>query len=249
MMTAAAIWPTLGLLKWPLTVTGAVLVFGLSTEGTLSLVANNAHRLTSPITGRTDINVPAVRQIGNLQPAIVVKTDVKSESTEAPTQVAAISAPTDPLSLKVAVQTAEPLDGAIMRQGRIGSSAVNVRSGPSSSSAKLAVLAAGTPVRLGDGEGGWVHISYDGGEGWVYSDYLAGSLAVSGRNADSTAAKSSKLKTAEAGSRIVARESPQSGATSLFRLEPGERVQILERQGKWLKVRTASGDAGWIRAK
>jgi SH3-like domain-containing protein len=113
------------------------------------------------------------------------------------------------------------------------------------------VLSAGTDVRIGETRSGWVHVWYDGGEGWVYSSYLASrgkgstiSIVVSGGNNETT-----KRKAVEVGSRIVARENPDADSASLFRLVPGERVHIVSRKGKWLKVETATGQTGWIRTK
>jgi SH3-like domain-containing protein len=34
----------------------------------------------------------------------------------------------------------------------------------------------------------------------------------------------------------------------LFQTEPGERVKILDQRGDWLRIRTADGSSGWIKA-
>ena len=47
-MSPVAVLPILGALKWPLTVTGAVLVFGLSSEGTLAQ-GEKFHDAAAPI--------------------------------------------------------------------------------------------------------------------------------------------------------------------------------------------------------
>jgi SH3-like domain-containing protein len=259
MISAATVLPVLSLLKWPMTITVAVLVFGLSTEGTLSLVSDNAHKLTKPIPARTDINVPPVKQIADLSPLVVVPKSPKNDGgtlvpsqTRTTTQVALQqpAALTDLGPEEPALSASVPIEPGNLSPGRIGGSAVNIRSGPSKSSVKLGVLAAGAEVRMGETEGGWVHVWHDGGEGWVYFTYLAGnataSITVRG-GLEPT--RPSKKKAVEVGSRMVARDLPDSDSKSVFRLQPGERVQILDRRGKWLRVLTVSGESGWIRAK
>ena len=260
-MSPSAILPTIALFKWPLTLVGAFLVFGLSTDGTLSLVSSNMGNLTKPVAVRSDFNMPPVKQLADIDPLAVVPQAAASESgvlppaeAKATTQVAlrepAGAAEVDALGLPppLASDAAQPSN---LLPGRIGSSAVNIRSGPSKTSAKLGVLSAGAAIRTGEQRNGWVHVWYEGGEGWVYSSYLAGgdttttaSITVRGGNDDAT-----PRKAVEVGSRIVARQRPDTDSESLFRLAPGERVHIVGRKGKWLKVETITGETGWIRAK
>jgi hypothetical protein len=61
-----------------------------------------------------------------------------------------------------------------LKTGRIGHSAVILRSGPSKSASRLSVLAAGSPVRLAEIVKGWVHVYAANGSGWIYSTYLLG---------------------------------------------------------------------------
>lgn len=172
-MTPAAILPLLSLVKWPATLAGAVLVFGLSTEGTLSLVSSNAHKLTSPVAGRTTINVPPPKQLASLSPFIVQVAPEAPAAADAmnaePVVAVALRSPTQP-----AMAPDEPVAvaSANLPSARIGSSAVNVRSGPSKQSGKIDVLQAGAAVQVAGERGGWLHVVYDGGDGWVYSTYL-----------------------------------------------------------------------------
>ena len=202
-------------------------------RGTLSLFSSNAHKLTKPIAAEPNFNMPPVRQIGELDPFAVVPKSTPLESAPiAPAQAqtttdVALRQPADvsgPLSNASAdaAETASPVD---LRPGRIGKSAVNVRSGPSKTNAKLGVLSAGAEVGIGETDGGWVHVWHAGGDGWVYSDYLAGSAKATatitvrgGRDSAKPAAKG-----VEVGSRMTARERPDAGATPTFRLKPGDR--------------------------
>ena len=107
-------------------------------RGTLSLFSSNAHKLTKPIAAEPNFNMPPVRQIGELDPFAVVPKSTPLESAPiAPAQAqtttdVALRQPADvsgPLSNASAdaAETASPVD---LRPGRIGKSAVNVRSGP-----------------------------------------------------------------------------------------------------------------------
>jgi uncharacterized protein YraI len=253
MLSATALLPAISLLKWPLTIAGAVLVFGLSTDGTLSLVSSNAHRFTKPIAAQSGISMPPVKQIGELNPMAIVPRSPASDvvaadastGTQATQTVAAIDAAALP-SL-AAPMTPDPMS---FQSARIGASAVNVRSGPSKSSTKLGVLAAGSDVRVRAREAGWVNVEYAGGDGWIHSDYLAANAPMSitvrgGQEAATTRSKG----VVEIGSRMTGRAAPDGASSAVVRLSPGERVKVLERRGKWLRIHTASGETAWIRAK
>jgi SH3-like domain-containing protein len=144
----------------------------------------------------------------------------------------------------------------------VGASALNVRAGPSSSTAKLFVLQPGTKVATAESEGGWVRIiAADGQEGWVFGRYL-GSDAPQQRPAASEPAKPARDVAATSGSqqdarqtgrtariagRVTLRSSPSGLSQRLFVLEPGERVVIAERRGNWARVVVDGGMSGWVR--
>ena len=137
------------------------------------MVAANAHQFTSPVAVRADFNLPPVTQIGSIDPPKVdVNLPAKRESSFvdlAPPQhnvAVALAAPADGSTFPAVVEA-----GALS-DGRIGPQAVNVRAGASKTAGKLGVLDAGAPVRMGENDGGWIHVYYDGGDGWVYSSYL-----------------------------------------------------------------------------
>ena len=161
-----------------------------------------------------------------------------------------------------------PLVDPSLRPDSIGSSAVNLRAGPSSATATIGVLQPGTALQTGESDGGWVEVTLpDGTTGWVYSRYLASTAAtVAAADAEQApAAKPSKPsktakavikgndrnrdlegRTARIDAALVARSKPNSGASRVFRTEPGERVRILDVRGNWLRIITADGSTGWI---
>jgi SH3-like domain-containing protein len=160
-----------------------------------------------------------------------------------------------------------PLLDPNLRPDMIGSSAVNLRAGPSSATATVTVLQPGQAVQTGESDGGWIEVTLpDGTTGWVYSRYLASNATTtttaSADPQQTTTASRPEPKATVAGkgngdlqgrtariqSALTARAKPNSGAAMLFQTEPGERVKILDQRGDWLRIRTADGSSGWIKA-
>jgi SH3-like domain-containing protein len=157
-----------------------------------------------------------------------------------------------------------PLVDPSLRPDSVGSSAVNLRAGPSSATATVTVLQPGQAVQTGESDGGWIEVTLpDGTTGWVYSRYLASNATTTTASADpaDTAAKPEPKatiagkgngdlqgRTARIQSALTARAKPNSGAATVFQTEPGERVKILDQRGDWLRIRTADGSSGWIKA-
>jgi SH3-like domain-containing protein len=150
---------------------------------------------------------------------------------------------------------------------QVGSVAVNMRAGPSVSNDKLSVLQPGESVKVGETTGGWVHVyRADGTDGWVYGRYLDGGGAPATPTAPSqpvVARASPAPQRAAAPSRLpppqvagVARltsvvpllQRPDDFRSTLGILQPGERVRILNSDGRWLHIVTEDGATGWIPA-
>jgi SH3-like domain-containing protein len=168
--------------------------------------------------------------------------------TQASLQLPAASAPAAD-SAAAATSAAAPATAA---DGRIGSSAVNVRSGPSGSAGKLFVIPAGETVKIGDTNAGWVHVYRQNGEdGWIYHRFLAGADAPDAAPVRSAAAAPSGPKrlvghSGEVRSELAVLEDPDADAPSAFTLEPGDRFHIRASHGSWLLVETDDGYSGWI---
>ncbi|HEV7276259.1 MAG TPA: SH3 domain-containing protein [Devosiaceae bacterium] len=157
------------------------------------------------------------------------------------------------------------------RVARVGSSALNVRAGPSSSNRKLFVLRPGEPVRIAEMDGNWARIVRgDGDEGWAFGRYLNGLNGDAVAAAPAPAAEAAPVEDADraqatatrqeappvergtgryarAASDVPARAAPSPGAAQLFVLPAGERVKIAEIRGPWVHVITDSGVSGWVR--
>lgn len=77
--------------------------------------------------------------------------------------------PTTERAEPVAVPAAPPVGGTRTRRT---TTTLNLRSGPSAGTSKLATLPAGTPVTLGACAGGWCQVTWSGRRGYVAQQYL-----------------------------------------------------------------------------
>jgi len=150
-----------------------------------------------------------------------------------------------------------------LKPDTIGLSAVNLRSGPSTSAQPISVLQPGEAIQVGESSGGWVKVTRaDGSSGWVYSSYLAsnaGTAPASGNQPTRVASDDQPRavirggdgdledRTARIASRLPAYARPSNGAQSVFTLQPGDEVYIAEVRGSWLRVETEDGMTAWIR--
>ena len=179
-----------------------------------------------------------------------------AEVGSSPSWVRAVAPIASPVGMGAPPPTTAPSVAAIAQptvDGRVGGTAVNVRSGPEASAGVLFVLAAGEAVKVGESTGGWTHVfRQNGQDGWVYHRYLAGAEA----NAASASATPARLQKPRPPSPNFVRfqspapvlAAPADEARLLFVLQPGDRVQIAETRGLWIRVVTADGISGWTQS-
>lgn len=160
-----------------------------------------------------------------------------------------------PAAVEVELPNLPAAEELTRERGFIGTAAVNVRSGPSTNAASLLVAQPGTPVSIGARENGWVEVSLPGGtSGWVFSRYVgseAPSAAPARQQAEAVAPRSTRKPAAtpaRSGGDLVVQAAPRRGAPTLFVLSAGDRIQVSEQRGNWLRVVTESGVSGWVRA-
>lgn len=167
------ILPALGYLGYPLAVVGAILVFSASSLIALDMISANIGKIVVPATSSPDFNLPPVEQIGSLAPPSVEP--VPATPVALPeSSIVAVAPPSGAVAVTLTAPEASA-DSSIdtnALSGRVGSQAVNVRSGPSKTAVTLGVLNAGSPVGIGEDVGGWIHVTFAGGDGWVYKTYL-----------------------------------------------------------------------------
>jgi len=197
----------------------------------------------------------------------------KANSPTVPVKIATAGPAPMASALAPAAALAAPAapDAGALRGDRIGPTAVNMRSGPSTGAATLAVLAADQPVQIGDVSNGWVQVTLaDGTSGWVYGTYLANGAPATASTpkpagaAPASAATPTRIASTQAravirgsgdledriahvASHLTAYARPFDSAQSVFSLEPGDEVRIAEVRGNWLRVETEDGMTAWIR--
>ena len=182
---------------------------------------------------------------------------------DAQTQVAAVAAP----DLRPSVQPAAletPVGGtpAVAPAGdkmanRIAYSGVNVRSAADKGADKLFVLPPGAAVQSAESINGWVHVYADQGDGWVYKTYLLGSADAAASTA-SVQVMSPKPKPAKSplvgrvvqiASNVTVHDGPSADSDSIYSLDPGERVKIVEAANGWARIATTDGESGWVKLR
>jgi SH3-like domain-containing protein len=106
----------------------------------------------------------------------------------------------------------------------------NVRSGPGENYEVLWSVGKYFPVDIVKTSGDWRQIrDYEGDVGWIHHSLLKEIPAVIVK-----------------GSLVNIREGPGKDAKVLFQAESGVSLKVEETKGKWLRVKHADGDTGWI---
>jgi uncharacterized protein YraI len=138
---------------------------------------------------------------------------------------------------------AEFLDGGSSAPGGTGSavttSDLNLRAGPSTGDAVLAVMPPGASVTLtGDSSNGFLSIAYDGMDGWASAEYLS----TDGAPAPSPGGEGTAATTT---SSLNLRSGPSTGDSILTVMPAGASITVTgDPQGGFYPV-TYSGTSGW----
>lgn len=249
----------------------ALAIVSIVAVGLAALALIPGHTAPKVATAEADGANVTLASVSTPNPALLRRLDAevappppKAEGP-APAKVA-VAAPTPTSALATGTDLASaaaPRVDPTLKPGSIGSSAVNLRAGPSSSAQQISVLQPGEAIQVGESSGGWVKVTRaDGSTGWVYSSYLAGNAPAAAPATDQPTRVASEDqpravirggdgnledRTARIASRLPAYARPSSGAQSVFTLQPGDEVYIAEVRGNWLRVETADGISAWIR--
>jgi SH3-like domain-containing protein len=106
----------------------------------------------------------------------------------------------------------------------------NIRSGPGQKYDILWQVEKFHPIKVINKNGKWYHFrDFEGDEGWVHASLVGKIPAV--------ITKSDKCNV---------RSGPGTGYKIKFTVEKGIPFRVLKRQKKWLYVRHADGDKGWV---
>ncbi|HKJ70898.1 MAG TPA: SH3 domain-containing protein [Gammaproteobacteria bacterium] len=137
------------------------------------------------------------------------------------------------LSLVVALLVAvAPAAQAASPYRSIDGSKVNLRAGPGKDHKRLFVVSQGYPVRVVERRNGWAEVEdYEGDRGWVFADLLSDRRTVV------------VIKPL-----VNVRKGPSTDREVAFKAERNVLLRYLGAKGKWVHVRHADGDEGWVYA-
>jgi SH3-like domain-containing protein len=181
---------------------------------------------------------------------------IQPAATPKPATAVASVDPTDDAPLDAPPEAEVDVEG---KQMWVGGTALNMRAGPSASTAKLSVLPPGATVSVLETADNWAFVTDGSGEsGWVYSRYLSGQPGGEAPADRPTAAVASTSEDPKREPRrlvgringeIVLRAGPSRSAPTLFALRPGERITLVEKRGRWVRVVMESGVSAWVDAR
>ncbi|MDT0003143.1 N-acetylmuramoyl-L-alanine amidase [Listeria cossartiae subsp. cayugensis] len=117
---------------------------------------------------------------------------------------------------------------------------LNVREKPSTASNSLGLLNKGDQVTVTSQQNGWAQIQYNGKSAWVSSDYLTIRESV-------TKVDESELQTVTIRDDSTnIRNKPSRDGTVIEKANSGQGFAIQGVQGDWYKIRTTSGEEGYV---
>ena len=125
------------------------------------------------------------------------------------------------------------------QEGVVTASALNVRSGPSTSYSVITKLYKGDKVEILESSNGWSKIKTSTGKtGWSSAEYLSTS-----QTSDSTSTTGKKATVTA--STLNVRSGPSTSYSITTKVYKGETVEVLESSNGWSKIKTSSGKTGW----
>ncbi len=129
---------------------------------------------------------------------------------------------------------------AAAKEGTVTASALNVRTGPSTSNSVTTKVYKGDKVEILESSNGWHKIKTSNGKtGWSSGDYIK----------VSTTSNPSTGKTATVtASALNVRKGPSTSYSVTTKVYKGDKVEILESSNGWHKIKTSSGKTGWSSA-
>ncbi|CEH35068.1 C40 family peptidase [Romboutsia lituseburensis] len=129
------------------------------------------------------------------------------------------------------------------KQGIITVSALNIRSGPSTSYSVVTKAYKGEKVEILESSDGWHKVKLSNGNiGWGSSSYinLDGNLGSVAPETPSTGKKATITT-----SSLNIRSGPSTSYSVVTKAYKGEKVEILENSSGWYKVKLSNGKVGW----
>ena len=118
---------------------------------------------------------------------------------------------------------------------------LNVRTGPSTSYAKIATLSYGQSVNVLSTSNGWSKINYNGSTGYVSSQYLQSTKPSSSSSSET----SQTVKYVNTTSGLNMRTGPATSYAKMTTIAYGQSVNVLSTSNGWSKI-NYSGSTGYV---
>ncbi|MGE7615673.1 N-acetylmuramoyl-L-alanine amidase [Paenibacillus sp. NPDC101420] len=159
---------------------------------------------------------------------------------------------------------AEAKTAAVSYTAQVYANSLNVRSEPAKNATVVGSIKNGAKVTVTDEQHGWLKVKTGNTSGWVAGYYLKkvnNSSKQSGASGSSVASKpsttsstststlSSTTKVTVTADSLRVRSGPGTQYKVLGSLKAKDTVILLLRQDDWARIRTASGDIGWVAAE
>ncbi|WP_042131098.1 N-acetylmuramoyl-L-alanine amidase [Paenibacillus sp. FSL R5-0345] len=144
---------------------------------------------------------------------------------------------------------------------QVYANSLNVRSEPAKNATVVGSIKNGAKVTVSDEHHGWLKVKTGNTSGWVAGYYLKkvnSSSQQSGASKSSNTSNASSTSTSPSGNTTKAtvtadslriRSGPGTQYKMLGSLKAKDTVTLLLRQNDWARIRTASGDTGWVAAQ
>ncbi|WP_375104032.1 N-acetylmuramoyl-L-alanine amidase [Paenibacillus sp. RS8] len=144
---------------------------------------------------------------------------------------------------------------------QVYANSLNVRSEPAKNATVVGSIKNGAKVTVSDEQHGWLKVKTGNTSGWVAGYYLKkvnSSSQQSGASKSSNTSNASSTSTSPSGNTTKAtvtadslriRSGPGTQYKMLGSLKAKDTVTLLLRQNDWARIRTASGDTGWVAAQ
>ncbi|WHY18838.1 N-acetylmuramoyl-L-alanine amidase [Paenibacillus sp. G2S3] len=160
-----------------------------------------------------------------------------------------------------APQSAEAKTSAESYTAQVYANSLNVRNEPAKNATVVGSIKNGAKVTVTDEQHGWLKVKTGNISGWVAGYYLkkvnnsskqsgaSGSSVASKPSTASSTSLSSTTKVTVTADSLRIRSGPGTQYKVLGSLKAKDSVALLLRQNDWARIRTASGDIGWVAAQ
>lgn len=155
--------------------------------------------------------------------------------------------------LTVSQSTAsEPLPSQATTQqeyGKVLTNVLNVRKGPGTNYAALTKIGLNEIHEILEKNNNWYKIKVGEISGWVLADYvqLVSQPATTNQGTNQTAPSSTSLETlVVTGGTVNIRQQGNLESSIVAKVNQGDRLTVINKQGDWIEVMLSDGSKGWI---